>query len=135
MTGIADIRRCRKGSLMIALQLRHMITSLVRQPCSPARAVQQALARRRHNDHVATVFLDLDHFKTVNDTPGHATGDHLLQQVAKRITRTRATTTHVARLGGDEFAVILPTSHSRKAPRSPSRRSYPRCRPPSRGWA
>jgi diguanylate cyclase (GGDEF)-like protein len=65
-----------------------------------------AAARRRHT-HVAVMILDLDGFKAVNDTLGHAAGDRLLAVIAERLRgRVRETDT-VARLGGDEFALVI----------------------------
>jgi diguanylate cyclase (GGDEF)-like protein/PAS domain S-box-containing protein len=68
----------------------------------------EALARaRRHEQTLAVLLLDLDHFKTINDSLGHAAGDQLLEAVAARLRgRVRETDT-VARLGGDEFALLL----------------------------
>jgi diguanylate cyclase (GGDEF)-like protein/PAS domain S-box-containing protein len=67
-----------------------------------------ALARaNREEKLVAIMYLDLDHFKTVNDGMGHHVGDALLKAVAKRITSCLRDVDTVSRLGGDEFAVIL----------------------------
>ncbi|HET7294268.1 MAG TPA: EAL domain-containing protein [Vicinamibacteria bacterium] len=71
--------------------------------------LRQALARaRRHPDQVCgLLFLDVDRFKVVNDSLGHAAGDRLLCEVARRIERSVRPEDTVARLGGDEFTVLL----------------------------
>ena len=70
--------------------------------------LQQILAlAKREQQQVAVLFLDFDHFKRINDTLGHDTGDQLLQQVAQRLSSTIRESDLVARLGGDEFVLIL----------------------------
>lgn len=68
----------------------------------------QALAHsQRKKEMLAMLFLDLDRFKTINDTLGHAVGDRLLQAVAERLRRSVREGDTMARLGGDEFMLLL----------------------------
>jgi diguanylate cyclase (GGDEF)-like protein len=70
----------------------------------------------------AVLFIDLDDFKTVNDSFGHATGDALLVEVASRLRQAVGVTDTAARLGGDEFAVLLPTLSTPSAARRAAER-------------
>ena len=65
------------------------------------------LLAKRNNHKVATLFLDLDGFKKVNDTLGHDAGDQLLREVSKRLKKTIRASDTVARVGGDEFTLVL----------------------------
>lgn len=70
---------------------------------------------QRYSDYCAVLFLDLDRFKLVNDTMGHAAGDELLIEVAQRVQKSLRSTDTFARMGGDEFTLLLPNITSTDA--------------------
>ncbi len=67
---------------------------------------------RRYNHGFALFYLDIDNFKCINDYYGHATGDHILMSVCKRIGNVIREVDFFARIGGDEFSIILPQIQS-----------------------
>ncbi|WP_341890455.1 EAL domain-containing protein [Variovorax sp. YR752] len=101
-----DVTEQRKAQERISFLARHdLLTGL------PNRAVlreelERGLAANRRGESLALLCLDLDRFKPVNDTYGHAVGDALLRQVAERLRDCVRETDIVARMGGDEFAVV-----------------------------
>jgi diguanylate cyclase (GGDEF)-like protein/PAS domain S-box-containing protein len=72
------------------------------------RLTQALTGARRHGGRLAVLFLDLDQFKVVNDTLGHAAGDRLLIEIAGRLQQAVRGSDTVARVGGDEFTFLLP---------------------------
>ena len=93
-------------------QLRHMaqhdpLTGLPNRALFSDRVRQKLADADRRGGHVAMVFIDLDRFKQINDSHGHAVGDLLLRQVAKRISESVRASDTVGRIGGDEFVVLM----------------------------
>jgi diguanylate cyclase (GGDEF)-like protein len=103
-----DVTNLRRASAEIEqLAFYDPLTSLPNRRLLADRLQQAVHASLRSGRRGALLFLDLDHFKTLNDTQGHDVGDQLLLQVAQRLQTCVRDTDTVARLGGDEFVVML----------------------------
>lgn len=94
-------------------QLEHQakydaLTGLPNRSLLDDRLQQGLIAARRRGRMLAVAFLDIDHFKLINDKLGHRSGDHLLQWVAERLGTALGDGDTAARLGGDEFVLVLP---------------------------
>ena len=101
-----DITEQRQSEAKIAhMALHDTLTGLPNRVLLNER-LEDALRRVKRGDIVATLLLDLDHFKTVNDTLGHPAGDKLLKMVADRLRAVVRETDTIARMGGDEFAIV-----------------------------
>ncbi len=83
------------------------LTGLPNRSLAADRLQQTLVKAKRHNLNPSVAFLDLDNFKYINDTFGHAAGDDLLREAAKRLSECARGSDTVARLGGDEFLLIL----------------------------
>ncbi|KAF1712636.1 GGDEF domain-containing protein [Pseudoxanthomonas kalamensis DSM 18571] len=83
------------------------LTSLPNRSLLSERLSRAIVKARRENGRVAVLFIDLDRFKDVNDSLGHATGDRILRAAAARVQQTVGAEHTVARLSGDEFTVVL----------------------------
>lgn len=88
--------------------LHDSLTTLPNRVLLKIRLEQTLSTARRKKQNVSLFMLDLDRFKEINDSLGHHTGDHILQEVAKRLLTCFRESDTVARLGGDEFAILLP---------------------------
>ncbi|WP_275712530.1 putative bifunctional diguanylate cyclase/phosphodiesterase [Dechloromonas hankyongensis] len=92
-----------------------VLTGLPNRRLLRERFVQMLAAAEREGSELAVIFLDLDHFKRVNDSLGHSVGDELLCEVARRLGSVVRRVDTLARLGGDEFIFAMPGFHTAAA--------------------
>ncbi|MGY2129662.1 diguanylate cyclase domain-containing protein [Blastococcus sp. SYSU DS0617] len=112
LTGVGDQATSALQRARLLQTVRHQathdaLTGLPNRVLFRERLVAE-LTSAAHDAHLAVLFCDLDRFKQVNDTHGHAAGDELLRQVAARLRAAIRPCDVVGRLSGDEFAIILP---------------------------
>ena len=112
-TGAVIVFRDVTASRAMSLQMRYAaqhdpLTRLPNRLLLEDRISKAIDLARRYNKSIAVMFLDLDQFKHINDSMGHAAGDGLLQSVAKRLVASLRRSDTVSRQGGDEFVILLP---------------------------
>ena len=116
---VTQLKRAQEDLRYAAIQLQHdarrleflahhdTLTGLPNRAMFAERAREAVVHARRHQKNCAFLFLDLDNFKTVNDTLGHDVGDALLKIISSRLRASVRGDDFIARIGGDEFCVLL----------------------------
>jgi diguanylate cyclase (GGDEF)-like protein len=107
LLAVIDISDRRRSEYRVVHLARHDTLTGLPNRFSLTEDMQQAVKATADGEGAALLFLDLDKFKAVNDTLGHAAGDDLLREVARRLRRCVRDQDMVARLGGDEYGILL----------------------------
>jgi len=112
-----DVSDAKKMAHKMTYLAEHdFLTELPNRLLLTDRITQALNSASRKNSRAALLFIDVDHFKKINDTLGHAVGDQLLKQISKRLQRCLRISDTLSRLGGDEFVVLLPEIADSYAP-------------------
>ncbi len=113
VVNLSDLSKVREREERLAYQALHdPLTGLPNRNLFVDRLEHAVARRERHSGELAVIFIDLDDFKSINDSWGHEAGDRLLKEVAEVIGSCLRPEDTAARIGGDEFTVLLETSAS-----------------------
>ncbi len=111
-TMVQDITASKREELRLGRLARiDDLTGLYNRPSFYERLANALVRARDHATAIAVFYLDIDHFKQINDTWGHATGDELLRGFGQRLTDKVRASDVVARMGGDEFTILMENIH------------------------
>ncbi|RJG43379.1 EAL domain-containing protein [Mesorhizobium sp. DCY119] len=114
LSTIVDVTERKRAEEHVTFLAHHdPLTGVANRTVFTRELERAATATQKHGSPFAVLLIDLDDFKIVNDTMGHAAGDALLVEVTARLQRLVRKSDIVARLGGDEFAILLPGASSR----------------------
>jgi diguanylate cyclase (GGDEF)-like protein/PAS domain S-box-containing protein len=121
MTGVVlvfhDVSSAKQMAEKMSYLAEHdFLTDLPNRLLLTDRITQALNAARRKNNRVAIIYLDIDHFKKINDTLGHEVGDQLLKFLSKKLQNCIRSTDTISRQGGDEFVILLSEIDTPKAP-------------------
>jgi diguanylate cyclase (GGDEF)-like protein/PAS domain S-box-containing protein len=117
LVDLSEVKRAEER--VVHLAHHDPLTDLPNREQLQGRLEQAMASARRNEEKLAMLFLDMDHFKNINDTLGHHIGDQLLVEVARRLKTVVRDSDIVSRLGGDEFVIVL-TGVGREAVRGAS---------------
>jgi diguanylate cyclase (GGDEF)-like protein len=112
---IAVASRIERSRILHSFMARDGLTGLFNHTTVKAHLDVELARSRRHQEPLALAFLDIDHFKQVNDTYGHPTGDQVLKSIARLLQQRLRKSDIIGRYGGEEFAVILPSTDGARA--------------------
>lgn len=104
---LQDISAHKQLGVLSALAFYDSLTGLPNRNLLKDRLERAAAAAKRNRGAFAVLYMDIDHFKRINDELGHEAGDELLRQVSVRLTQSLRVSDSVARWGGDEFVALL----------------------------
>ena len=103
-----DVSEARAMSIKMTHAAEHdLVTGLPNRLLLNDRITQAIALARRHKKQTVVIFLDLDHFKHINDSLGHGVGDEILKSISQRLVAGLRASDTVSRLGGDEFVILL----------------------------
>lgn len=127
-----DVSDLRQRELSLRTRaLQDNLTGLPNRPAFMERMGEELMRLRAPDEGLALLFLDIDHFKQVNDTYGHAAGDELIREFGRRTRSAVRATDMVARMGGDEFVVLLPAVKSQQHAENVAEHIVSAMRPPA----